>query len=74
MTPIVAETRCYRVVEDELQQLESIVAALCRDRDGYAEALKRIGEFKEEMRALVRGNFETWTENSMMAIRDGVLR
>ncbi|XP_040163455.1 cytoplasmic dynein 2 heavy chain 1 [Anopheles arabiensis] len=73
VTPIVAETRCYRVVEDELQQLESIVAALCRDRDGYAEALKRIGEFKEEMRALVRGNFETWTENSMMAIRDGVL-
>uniref|UniRef100_A0A182JQU2 Cytoplasmic dynein 2 heavy chain 1 n=1 Tax=Anopheles christyi TaxID=43041 RepID=A0A182JQU2_9DIPT len=73
VTPIVAETRCYRVVEDELQQLESIVGALCRDREGHAEALKRITEFKEEMRALVRGNFETWTENSMMAIRDGVL-
>uniref|UniRef100_A0A182QV28 Cytoplasmic dynein 2 heavy chain 1 n=1 Tax=Anopheles farauti TaxID=69004 RepID=A0A182QV28_9DIPT len=73
VTPIVAETRCYRVVEDELQQLESIVGGLCRDREGHAEALKRIIEFKEEMQALIRGNFETWTENSMMAIRDGVL-
>uniref|UniRef100_A0A182W9J8 Cytoplasmic dynein 2 heavy chain 1 n=1 Tax=Anopheles minimus TaxID=112268 RepID=A0A182W9J8_9DIPT len=73
VTPIVAETRCYRVVEDELVQLESIVCTLCRDRDGQAEALKRITEFKEEMQALIRGNFETWTENSMMAIRDGVL-
>ncbi|XP_052891130.1 cytoplasmic dynein 2 heavy chain 1 [Anopheles moucheti] len=73
VTPIVAETRCYRVVEDELVQLESIVSSLCRDRDGQAGALKRIAEFKEEMQALIRGNFETWTENSMMAIRDGVL-
>ncbi|KFB35182.1 AGAP010790-PA-like protein [Anopheles sinensis] len=73
VTPIVAETRCYRVVEDELGQLETIVASLCRDREGHAEVLKRIVEFKEEMQALVRGNFETWTENSMMAIRDGVL-
>uniref|UniRef100_A0A182NV76 Cytoplasmic dynein 2 heavy chain 1 n=1 Tax=Anopheles dirus TaxID=7168 RepID=A0A182NV76_9DIPT len=73
VTPIVAETRCYRVVEDELLQLESIVGSLCRDREGHAEALKRVTEFKEEMQALIRGNFETWTENSMMAIRDGVL-
>ncbi|XP_053681370.1 cytoplasmic dynein 2 heavy chain 1 [Anopheles nili] len=73
VTPIVAETRCYRVVEDELRQLESIVGALCRDREGHAETLKRITEFKEEMQALIRGNFETWTENSMAAIRDGVL-
>ncbi|XP_035794419.1 cytoplasmic dynein 2 heavy chain 1-like [Anopheles albimanus] len=73
VTPIVAETRCYRVVQDELRQLESIVTVLCRDREGQVDALKRIVEFREEMEALIRANFETWTENSMMAIRDGEL-
>ncbi|XP_058067024.1 cytoplasmic dynein 2 heavy chain 1 [Anopheles bellator] len=73
VTPDVAELRCYRVVQGELNQLESIVGALCRDRDGQVDALKRIVEFREEMDALVRGSFEAWTAKAQSAIRAGEL-
>lgn len=73
VTPIVSETRWYRVVAELIGQLESVAAKMLTDRDGYDAMLKKITSFSEEIQAMIRANFETWTENSMSAIQDGAL-
>ncbi|XP_021709178.1 cytoplasmic dynein 2 heavy chain 1 [Aedes aegypti] len=73
VTPIVSETRWYRVVEQQIIQLEAVASKVLTDREGFNETLKKISNFKEEIQAMIRTNFETWTENSMSAIREGEL-
>ncbi|XP_055594856.1 cytoplasmic dynein 2 heavy chain 1 [Uranotaenia lowii] len=74
VTPIVSETRWYRVVEDQIVQLENVASKILSDRDGIGHTLKTISSFREEIQAMIRANFESWTENSLSAIREGELR
>ncbi|XP_001847712.2 cytoplasmic dynein 2 heavy chain 1 [Culex quinquefasciatus] len=73
VTPIVSETRWYRVVEKQIGQLEAVASKILHDRDGFERALGKITAFHEEIQAMIHANFESWTENSKSAIRDGEL-
>ncbi|XP_062711545.1 cytoplasmic dynein 2 heavy chain 1 [Aedes albopictus] len=73
VTPIVSETRWYRVVEQQIGQLETVAAKVLTDREGFDGTYKKISNFREEIQAMIRTNFESWTENSMSAIREGEL-
>ncbi|XP_053685293.1 cytoplasmic dynein 2 heavy chain 1 [Sabethes cyaneus] len=73
VTPIVSETRWYQAVEAQISQLEAVAQTVLVDRDDFDEVIKKISTFKEEVQAMIRANFETWTENSLGAIRDGEL-
>ncbi|XP_058827016.1 cytoplasmic dynein 2 heavy chain 1-like [Topomyia yanbarensis] len=73
VTPIVSETRWYRVVEEQITQLEAVVVKILNDREGFEQAVQKIITFREEIQAMIRANFESWTDNSMSAIRDGEL-
>ncbi|XP_055534643.1 cytoplasmic dynein 2 heavy chain 1 [Wyeomyia smithii] len=73
VTPIVSETRWYRAVEAQIIHLEGVGQTVLRDRNGFEEMLKKISSFREEIQAMIHAGFESWTENSLAAIRDGEL-
>ncbi|XP_058460067.1 cytoplasmic dynein 2 heavy chain 1 [Malaya genurostris] len=73
VTPIVSETRWYRVAEEQIAQLELTTLKILNDREGFEQMVNNITSFKEEIQAMIRANFETWTDSSISAIRDGEL-